>query len=193
VRLNPFDGMYRVQVGLAYEGEVKAFLAAGSTAQQQGQDTTPYANALRDRFARAEAAFKDALRFTPDEYDYYVALADLYNLGGQIIDKRFYTGAVEVARKGIGVERYGPAIRVQLARALFATGQTAEAVRQLEYSLEMDPAYGGAALPLAQAYWKAGNKAEALAVLKTADALLPGQPGIAEAIAAIEASATAAP
>jgi O-antigen ligase/tetratricopeptide (TPR) repeat protein len=193
VQLNPFDGMYRVQVGLAYEGEVRALLATGAQAQKKGQDTTPYASAVRDRFVKAEAAFIDALRFTPDEYDYYVALATFYNLGGEIIDKRFYTGAIEVAHGGIAVERYGPAIRIQLARALLATGNSAEAVAQLEYCLEMNPANGEAALPLALAYGKAAKAAEALAVLKTAEALLPGQPGVAEAIKKIEASATPAP
>jgi len=57
----------------------------------------------------------------------------------------------------------------------------------------MNPANGEAALPLALAYGKAAKAAEALAVLKTAEALLPGQPGVAEAIEKIEASATPAP
>jgi O-antigen ligase len=193
VRLNPLEGTYRAQVGLAYEGEVQALLAAGAKAQRQGEDTTPYTNAVRDRFVKAEAAFIDALRSTPDEYDYYVALAAFYNLGGETIDKRFYSGAIDIAHKGIGIERYGTAIRVQLARALLATGQTAEALRQLEYCLQMDPANADAAWTLAQAYVRAGESAAALAVLQSVEALRPGQPGIAEGIKKLEASATPAP
>jgi len=193
VQLNPFDSQYRAQVGSAYEDEVRALLAAGAKAQQQGKDVTPYANAVRDRFAKAEAAFKDAIRSSPREYDYYVALAALYNLGGQIMDKRFYTGAIDVAKRGMAVEPYGPAIRVQLAEALLATGRTEQAARQLEYSLEMDPSNGEAALPLAYIYQKTGRKAKALEILKTAEALLPGQAGVAQGIASLEASAAATP
>ncbi len=185
--------MYRVQLGLAYEGEVRVLRVAGAEAQREGRDTMPYAKAARERFTKAEAAFIDALRSTPDEYDFYVALASLYNLGGEIVDKRYYSAAIDVAHSGIGIERYGPAIRIQLARALLGMGNRAEAVGQLEYCLEMDPANGEAALLLARTYAGAGKIDEALAVLKSVEALLPGQPGIAEAIQQLEASVTPAP
>ena len=129
----------------------------------------------------------------PDEYDNYVSLADLYNLGGEALDKRLYKSAIAVAQQALQIEPYGTAIRVQLAHSLLATGQTAEAVKVLEYTVKIDPTGGEAALRLAQIYQQQGEPAKALAVLKSVDALLPGQPGVAEAIQQLEASATPSP
>jgi Tfp pilus assembly protein PilF len=148
---------------------------------------------VRSSFAAAEIAFKDAIAFQPDEYDNYVALANLYNLAGEALDKRFYDRAIAVARQGMQVEPFGTAIRVQLARALLNTGKTAEGIKELEYSVSIDPTGGDAALLLAQVYANQGKTAEAIAVLKSVEAIAPGQPGIAEAIQQLESGGTPAP
>jgi tetratricopeptide (TPR) repeat protein len=192
-RLNALNGAYRAQVGAAHASEVQGYLRAGGEADKAGEDTSPYAAAVRRSFAAAEIAFKDAIAFQPDEYDNYVALANLYNLGGEALDKRFYDSAIAVARQGLEVEPYGTAIRVQLARALLNTGNKAEGIRELEYSVSIDPTGGDAALLLAQVYENQGKTAEAIAVLESVEAIAPGQPGIAEAIAALEAGTTPAP
>jgi putative inorganic carbon (HCO3(-)) transporter len=192
-RLNALNGAYRAQVGVAYATEVQGYLRAGGEADKAGEDTSSYAAAVRSSFAAAEIAFKDAIAFQPDEYDNYVALANLYNLGGEALDKRFYDRAIAVARQGLEVEPYGTAIRVQLARALLNTGKTAEGIRELEYSVSIDPTGGDAALLLAQVYANQGKTAEAIAVLKSVEAIAPGQPGIAEAIQQLESGGTPAP
>jgi putative inorganic carbon (HCO3(-)) transporter len=193
VRLNPFDGTYRAEVGLAYIAELRGYLEAGLAAHQAGQDTSPYEAAVKASFASAEAALNDAIAFQPDEYDTYVSLAQLYNIGGQSLNERFYDSAIAVARRGLEVEPYGTAIRVQLAQALLNQGKMNEGIKVLEYCVSIDPTGGPAALLLAQAYVQQGRSVEALAILKAVEAVAPGQSGIAETIQQIEASATAAP
>ena len=104
VRLNPLNPTYRGGVGLAYLDEVRASLQAGAQAQQNGEDTTPYAEAVRRSFANAETALKDAIAFVPDEYDNYVSLADLYNVGGGALTEDLYQSAIEVAEQGLEVD-----------------------------------------------------------------------------------------
>jgi tetratricopeptide (TPR) repeat protein len=122
-----------------------------------------------------------------------VSLADLYNLGGATLDKAYYQGAIAVAQQGLAIEPYGTAIRVRLARSLLGVGKTAEAVKTLEYCLSIDPTGGEAALLLAQVYAQQGHAQKALALLRAVEARAPGQPGIADEIARLEASSTVSP
>jgi O-antigen ligase len=193
VKLNSLNPTYRGAVGFAYLDEVRAALQAGAQAQQNGEDTTPYAEAVKQSFARAETALKDAIAFVPDEYDNYVTLADLYNVGGEALTKDLYQSAIRVAEQGLEVAPFGTAIRVQLARSLLGIGKRAQAVKTLEYVVRIDPTGGQAALMLADLYQQQGKTAEALAVLRGVEALAGGQPGVAEAIQQLEASATPAP
>ena len=192
VELNPLNPEYRLGVGLAYLGEMRAYLQAGAQAQANGEDTTQYAEATRKSFGNAESAFKDAIAFTPGEYDNYVSLATLYNVGGAALDADLYQSAIDVAEQGLEVMPLGTAIRVQLAQALVATGKTAEAVKTLEYCVSIDPAGGDAALALASLYRQLGQTAEALALLRSVEARAPGQPGVSGAIKQLEAGATPA-
>ena len=193
LKLNSLNPTYRGAVGLAYLDEVRAALQAGAQAQQNGEDTAPYAEAVKQSFANAEAALKDAIAFVPDEYDNYVSLADLYNLGGEALTKDLFQSAIKVAEQGLEVEPFGTAIRVQLARSLLAIGETAEAVKTLKYVVRIDPTGSQAALMLAGIYQQQGKSAKALALLKSFEAIAPGQPGVAAAIQQLEASATPAP
>ena len=193
VRLNALNGAYRAELGLAYATEAQGYLQEGGKADKAGEDTSIYEAAVRRSFAAAEIAFKDAIAFEPDEYDNYVSLANLYNLGGQAIDKRLFASAIAVARQGLEIEPYGTAIRVQLAQALLNTGKTKQAIEVLEYCVSIDPTGGEAALLLAQAYYKQGRAAEALAVLRAVEAIAPGQTGVADAIKKLEAEAAPAP
>jgi putative inorganic carbon (HCO3(-)) transporter len=193
VRLNPYNGQYRAAVGVAYVDQIMANLNAGAKAQKAGQSTAAYATAIRGEFAAGEAAFQNAIAYVPYEYDYWVFFASFYNLAGQVINKSFYSEAINVAERGIQVERYGPAIRIQLARALIATGKTGAAASQLQYCLRLDPTNSQAGLLLAGVYARAGHPGEALAVLKAVNAAMPGQPGVATAIQQIEASSTVKP
>ena len=188
--LNPLNPEYRLGVGLAYLGEMRASLQAGAQAQANGEDTTQYAEAVKESFASAESAFKDAIAFIPGEYDNYVSLATLYNVGGGALDTDLYQSAIAVAEQGLEVMPLGTAIRVQLAQALVATGRPAEAVKTLEYCVSIDPGGGDAALPLAGLYRQLGQTDQALALLRSVEARAPGQPGVSDGIKQLEAGAT---
>src|SRR5665647_2666434 len=101
--------------------------------------------------------------------------------------------SVFTASAVLPVARRDCAIRARLAQSLLATGKTAEAVKTLEYCVRIDPTGGTAALMLASVYRQQGKTAEALAVLKSVEAVAPGQPGIADAIKQLEAGAMPAP
>ncbi len=189
-RLNPYNDMYRAEIGLAYTDEVIDNLNAAVQAQQQGQDATVYTRAVAEKLSLAEASLLDVIAFVPWEYDNYVFLANLYNLGGEMVDPAYYQKAIEIARRGIEVEPYGPAIRTQLARALIATGGVDEARKQLEYAVKMDPAYAEGALALANIYEKQGQLSKAIEVLRSVEKWKPGQTGVAEKLARLEASST---
>jgi tetratricopeptide (TPR) repeat protein len=185
--------MYRAEVGLAYTDEFIDALNAASQAQGQGQDPTAAMATAREKFTAAEQSLLSVIAFVPSEYDNYVFLANLYNLGGQTIDPSYYQKAIEIGRKGIQVEPFGPAIRAQLARALNATGQVDEAIKELKYSIKMDPAFSDGALQLANIYVSQGKTAEALAVLKAAEVAKPGQAGVAPMIQQLEGTSTTTP
>ena len=191
VRLNPNVGIYRAEVGLSNAVRMMDYLEAGARAQQAGEDTSQYAAGFRSSFLAAEAGLKDAIAFQPDEYDNYVALADIYNTAGRALDKRFYDEAISVARQGLELSPYGTAIRLRLAHAYLATGRTAEAVKELEYVVRLDQRDGEAALVLAGVYAQQKRFKEALAVLRAVEAAAPGQPGIADAIAKLEKAGAA--
>ena len=190
VRLNPFDPQYRSAVGLVYLEDLAANMRAAIDARNKGEDPAHYDQAVKSDFANAESAFKDAIAFAPDEYENYVNLAAIYNAGGSVIDKDLFQKSIDVAEEGLKVMPFGTAIRVRLAQALLGTGKTSEAVDTLEYCVKIDPRDGDAALLLASLYGEQGRSDDALALLKSVDALLPGQPGVADAITKLESGAT---
>jgi tetratricopeptide (TPR) repeat protein len=189
IDLNPLSAEYRGAVGLVYLDEVAANMRAAAQARQNGEDPTQYTEALKKSFADAESAFKDAIAFAPDEYENYVNLASIYNAGGAALNKDLFQSAIDVAERGLELMPFGTAIRVQLAKSLLATGKTAEAVKTLEYCVHIDPRGGSAALVLASVYQQQGRAAEALALLKSVEALAPGQTGVADAIKQLETGA----
>ena len=106
--------------------------------------------AMRLKFQQAEAALRDTIAFVPAEYDNYVFLSNLYNVAGQMIDPAYYEKAVAIADKGIEVEPFGPAIRVQRARALLSLDRTDDALKDLQFAVKMDPMYVEATVLLAK-------------------------------------------
>lgn len=192
-RLNPFNDMYRAEIGLAYADQVVSALNGAVQAQQAGQDTSGYTAQIADYFAKAEAADKATIKFVRWEYDNYVFLASLYNLGGQYINRTYYSQAIATAREGIKVEKFGPAIRVQMAQALIGTGDLAGAISQLKTAAEMDPNYVEASVMLASAYAEQGDKSSALKVLDAVEARQPGDSSVAALRSQLEATTTTAP
>jgi O-antigen ligase/tetratricopeptide (TPR) repeat protein len=184
--LNSLVPEYRTAVAALRMERMVAGAGALAQARQEGKDPTPYTEALALGLADAEAAYNNAIAFTPPDYANYVNLASVYNLAGSSLDADYYQSAIDTAERGLTVMPFGTAIRVRLAEALLATGRTAEALEALEYSMQLDPKDGSTALPLAKLYQQEGMTAEALTLLKSVEALAPGQAGVAAAIKALE-------
>jgi putative inorganic carbon (hco3(-)) transporter len=190
VSLNPYNGSYRTELGQAYEAEVRGYLATASAAKNAGQDASPWVEMAKQSFTKGVTALEDAMAFQPDEYDNYVSLGDLYNLGGQTLDGSYYTEAMAIANRGLQIEPYGTYIRTVLGYALLSTGKTDEGISVLEASMQMDPRDSRAALLLAQAYERNGRANDALALLRSVEKLRPGQAGVAGAIKKLEAGSS---
>lgn len=190
VQLNPYNDMYRAEVGLSYTDEFLSTIQQISSGQG---DQTQLLNTAQVAFKAAESSLKDTIAFVPSEYDNYVFISNLYNLAGQIFGPSYYEESIKYANEGIKVEPYGPAIRFQLARALIETKRTDEAIKQLAYAHKMDPAYYEVTGQLAQLYEQKGDIASAVRVLKETNDYRPGLPGIAEALQRLESSSTTAP
>ncbi len=188
-RLNPFNDMYRAEVGLAFVDESIYWAQQLGSAEQGSEAQTTAFNNLQTTFRQGVDQLQTTIDFVPWEYDNYVFLSNLYALGGDYIDPKYYAEAERVAREGVKVERYGPAIRFQLARALLSQNKPQEAIKELAYAHKMDIGYYEVALLLAQAYEQQGQPDKALAVLKET-ALRNPQPQINTEIQRLEASAT---
>jgi len=167
-RLNPFNDIYRAEVGVAATDEFIAALNEGASRSE--------AEAV---FRTAEAALRDTIEFVPAEYDNYVFLSNLYNIAADVFDPSFREQAVQVGLEGVAVERYGPAIRLQLARAYTGQERYALAESHLAYAVKMDPAYAQAAVELARVYVLQDKTDEAMALLRR----YPGSP---EAVAELQ-------
>lgn len=152
VRLNPNNDMYRAEVGLALLEQVDG---AQGDAQR------------RAAVLAAEESLLDTIKFVPAEYDNYVFLASLYNSAGAYTgDPTYYEKAADIAERGIEIEKYGPAIRLQYASALYSLGDNEESFKQLEIAHKMDPAYMELTWQLADMYEKEGRIEDAMKVYK---------------------------
>jgi hypothetical protein len=186
VNLNPFNDMYRAEVGLALTDEVFDEFNAAQTAQSQGQDPTQAMAGVQMKFQEAEAALLETIAFVPSEYDNYVFLSNLYNVAGQMLNPSYFEKAVAIADKGIVVEPFGPALRVQRARALVSLNRNEEALKDAEFAAKMDPNYAEATLLTANILKGLGRSADALRLLRAFPN--PNDATIVAAIQSLEAS-----
>ncbi len=193
VSLNPFNDMYRAEVGVAHRDMLIGYINAAQQAQSQGQDPNPYLVEAQKAYAAATNSLIDTIDFVPWEYDNYVFLASIHNIAGQVLDPKYYDFAVEVGLKGVEVEQYGPAIRIELARGYEGKGDLTNAIEQAKIAAEMDPNYSDAWLYLSSLYESVGDKAEALALLKRYRTNGANYEAIKSAIDRLESSATTAP
>lgn len=183
IRLNPFNDMYRSQLGQTYQSQMAGWLQEARTRQTQNQDTTEALQNARAAFQLAETSFKDVISFVPTEYDNYVFLAALYNQAGAYFDVKYYDEAIRISDQGIAVEPYGPAIRFQKALALLSQGKTEESIKVLEALVPMDPNYTDPIAVLGDAYVKVGRLEDARTTYRK---LLEKQPNNAQAKQALE-------
>jgi tetratricopeptide (TPR) repeat protein len=177
---------------MAYRQEMIDAANAMMQAQQSGQDGSQYLPVLREKFNASIASLKETIAFVPYEYDNYVFITSVYNIGGSILDPKYYQDAIAWGQKGIEIEQFGPAIRTEYARALLAVGRTQDGIKALEAAWGMDHAHAEAASMLAQEYRAQNRIADALNVLKQAIAANPSDTTLPQLLRQLEASATPA-
>ncbi|MDR3685357.1 MAG: O-antigen ligase family protein [Coriobacteriia bacterium] len=190
-QLNPWNDMYSAEIGMSYRNEFVDLINSAYQAKQAGQDSTQYSAQAVEKFNAAATALKATIAMVPDEYDNYVFISSLYNIGGSALNPQYFADAIYWSQRGIAVEPYGPAIRVQYARALIGTGKNAEALKQLQYAWSMDQAYVEAGETLAQQYKDMGRPADAIATLKVLLGTAPGDTTVAPMLKQFESSSTA--
>lgn len=165
IRLNPYNDMYRAELGLQYMNRLSVIASQVQQQRAQGADVTQSLQAMARDLALAERALLDTIEFVPPEYDNYVFLSNLYNLAAEFLNPSYFAKAEEWARKGVEVEHYGPAIRYQLARALVGQGKLDEAIKELKFASELDPNYAEAKMFYVTLLMDTGRKDEARQVL----------------------------
>ena len=177
VRLNPLNDMYRTEVGSAYKQQFELAVGAGD------------ATSAGLYFSEAEKAFRSVIDWTPMEYDNYVFLAHLYNQASYAFADRAYAEkAVVIAQKGVAVEPFGPAIRLQLATAYLTLGQTEQALEAAERAIAMDTNYPDLWVTIGDANRELGNLEAAREAYQRALALEPGRPDALQGLKGVEAS-----
>ena len=191
ITLNPYNDMYRTQLGQAYQEQMSSYLSAARQAQADKQDPTAPFDQAKLSFQLSEQSMKDAIAFVPTEYDNYNFLASLYNQAGVYFDAKYYQSAWTIAQQGMAVEPYGPAVRVQGAIALASMGKYDEAIALATKASAMDPVYTEPYTMLGDLYRQKGKWTEAAKWYRKANAVQPGQL-TQSALDAVEASASAA-
>ncbi|MFU8891121.1 MAG: O-antigen ligase family protein [Anaerosomatales bacterium] len=188
VRLNPFNDMYRAQVGVVYTDIFRSLL---QQAQLAGQDPTATQQQAEQYFRTATASLRETIAFVPREYDNYLFITNAYNLAGQGLSDSYFQDAAEWARKGIEISEFGPGIRFQHAVALDGMGDSQAAREELAAAIEMDPRYVDPRVFLGELHARAGDDAAALEQFERVRELQPQYPGIDELIESV--SGTSAP
>jgi tetratricopeptide (TPR) repeat protein len=143
IMLNPFNDMYRTQLGQSYQEQMLGWLNESRTQQNAGktQEAQTAAANAKAAYGLAERAYLDTIGFVPTEYDNYVFLSSLYNQAGAYFDPAQFAKSIANADVGIAVEPFGPAIRFQKAIALWSQGKAAETAAVLKDTVDIDPAY----------------------------------------------------
>jgi putative inorganic carbon (HCO3(-)) transporter len=189
--INPFNDMYRAEVGMAYRQELVDAANAGMQAQSAGQNPQQYVPIMKEKLEGAVASLKNTIAFVPNEYDNYVFISSVYNIGGNLIDRSYFADALKWSEAGIKVEPFGPAVRLERARALLGLNRREDAIAELREAWSMDHAYADGALLLAEQLRATGRLAEAIDVLKQTQQVNGSDPSIGPLLQQYEASATA--
>lgn len=192
VARNPYNDMYRAEVGLAHTDAFFSIAGQMRNAQDQGQDIAPARAEAERVFLLAEASLLETIDFIEYEYDNYVFLTNLYNTAADVLSPEYNDRALATARKGIEVSEFGPAIRVQYAIALLTSGNNDEAERQLRAAAEMDLRYTEPNVLLGDVLARKGDYEGALVSYERVRELDPEYPGIDETIVKTEEALTGA-
>lgn len=193
IELNPYNDMYRLERGVAWQD---LFRAAGQAYARSVEAGTPDEQARESAMLTLEnsmAAYDNMIEFVPQEYDTYVFYASLFNEAGAYLDPSYYGNAIEIGLRGVEVEPFGPAARVQLASAALSTGQVDLAIEHLEVATELDPNFVQAFATLGEAYRMAGRAEDARVAYEYVLERSPGEAMATAGLAALDSTATTTP
>lgn len=193
IELNPYNDMYRLERGVAWQDLFRASAQAYAQSVASGTPNDQARSAAEQTLGNAIAAYDDMIEFVPEEYDTYVFYANLYNEAGTYLDTAYYSKAIEIAQLGVEVEPFGPAVRVQLASAALSLGQIDLAIEHLEMATGLDPKFIQAYNTLGDAYRMAGRAADAREAYEYVLQRSPGDAIATAGLAALESTATTAP
>lgn len=182
VRLNPYNDMYRAEVGNIHHGAFRNVLRQANEERAAGNDAGPLFELAERYFAMTVGSLRETIEFVPLEYDNYLFITNTYNLAGEALSRDYFQDSIDWALRGIAVSEFGPGIRYQYAVALNGIGDYETAKQQLLYAIEMDPRYVDPRVLLADNYLRQGDDAAALEQLERVRELEPGYPGIDELI-----------
>lgn len=157
--VNPFNDVYRTQLARARKNMLLFQMDQSRMRVREGADAGEESRLLYEEFLDAVRIARQARDGNPLEYDNYVVLADLYNIGGIYFGPAYLRRAVRTSRQGIAIQPYGVEARFQLARAYANGGQTDAAIAQLRTIIDMAPPYIDAHLLLGDIY-RAGSRLE---------------------------------
>lgn len=180
VKLNPFNDMYRSEVGSAYKQQFEQAIGSGDAA------------AADLAFLGAEKEFQSVIDWVPMEYDNYVFFANLYNEAAFAYrDMSYAEKAIAVAKRGMEVEPFGPAIRLQLVTAYLTLGQPQLALEAAERAIQMDLSFTDVWVAIGESNRQLGNLEAAREAFQRALVLQPGRTDALAAVQAIDASLSA--
>jgi len=185
VRLNPYNDMYRAQIGVVHSDAFRSLMQQAQQEQQAGQDPTATRQQAEQFFRMAVASLTETIEFVPREYDNYLFITNAYNLAGQGLADAYFQDAMEWAQKGIQVSEFGPGIRFQHAIALNGSGDAEAAKSELLLAIEMDPRYADPRVLLGEIYLGEGDTTAALEQFELARELQPEYPGLQELIQSV--------
>lgn len=189
IELNPYNDMYRLELGVAWQDLFRASAQAYAQSVASGSPDAQARSAAEQTLQNAITGYNDMIEFVPEEYDTYVFLTNLYNEAGAYLDAAYYADAVEIGLRGVEVEPFGPAVRVQLASAALSLGQTDVAIEHLEMATSLDPNFVQAFASLGDAYRVAGRAQDAREAYEYVLQRAPGDAIATAGIAALESTA----
>jgi O-antigen ligase len=191
IELNPFNDMYRLAYGRLWNGAFDQALALYRSAGVDDSAANPYTEQVLTSLDRTEQAYLDTMEYVPYEYDTYVFLTAFYNDLGENFGASYVERAIQIGEIGREVEPYGPAIRVLLARAYLLAGRDDDALVELEFATSLDSDYLQAWKFLGDVRVYVGDLEGAREAYEHVMSRNPQYAGIAEALAAVEASESA--
>ena len=193
IELNPYNDMYRLERGVAWQDLFRSTAQAYANSVESGTPDEQARAASELSLESAIAGYENTIEFVPLEYDTYVFFTSLYNEAGAYIDPSYYTKAIEIGLRGVEVEPYGPAVRVQLASAALAINDIELAIEHLEMATGLDPNFMQAFTTLGDAYRMAGRTDEARTAYEYVLSRNPGDAMASAGLAALTSTATTAP